>query len=199
MSKVFSISSCFEPIDVITFRTPWWPQLHSTNHQLQVSSIYYTRFLWQCHKHKRIFLKLNTHLVVEVCIQQGICTASRPLQVLFLFTARIGQQMVHLFTCLVLTKEVYDASKFYLVNGQVKRTLVWPFGRCRRRPQCSARCQPWQRVLRRLRKRLTAGPPSSAARTGPPASASPSWSRVWRFRVCKLVLTAPWKWEPLSI
>ena len=30
MSKDFSISSCFEPIDVITLRTPWWPQLHST-------------------------------------------------------------------------------------------------------------------------------------------------------------------------
>ena len=35
----------FEPIDVITLRTPWWPQLHSTYHRPQVSSIYFMRFL----------------------------------------------------------------------------------------------------------------------------------------------------------
>ena len=37
MSKEFSISFCFEPIDVVTFCTPWWHQLHSTYHQPQVS------------------------------------------------------------------------------------------------------------------------------------------------------------------
>ena len=42
----FQFSSCFEPLDVITLRTPWWPQLHSTYHQLQVSSIYFMRFPW---------------------------------------------------------------------------------------------------------------------------------------------------------
>ena len=38
----------FEPIDVITLRTPWWPQLHSTYHRPQVSSIYFMRFLCNC-------------------------------------------------------------------------------------------------------------------------------------------------------
>ena len=45
MSKEFSISSCFEPIDVVTLHTPWWPQLHSTYHWPQVSSIYFMGFL----------------------------------------------------------------------------------------------------------------------------------------------------------
>ena len=45
MSKDFSISSCFEPIDVVTLHTPWWPQLHSTYHQPQVFCIYFMRFL----------------------------------------------------------------------------------------------------------------------------------------------------------
>ena len=38
--KGFSISSCFEPIYVVTLCTP---QLHSTYHQPQVSSIYLMR------------------------------------------------------------------------------------------------------------------------------------------------------------
>ena len=45
-SKKFSISSCFEPIDVVILCTLWWPQLHSTYHWPQVSSIYFMRFLW---------------------------------------------------------------------------------------------------------------------------------------------------------
>ena len=44
--RIFQFSSCFEPIDVITLCTHWWPQLHSTCHQPQVSSIYFLRFLW---------------------------------------------------------------------------------------------------------------------------------------------------------
>ena len=44
--RIFQFSSCFEPIDVVTLRTPWWPQLHSTYHWPQVSSIYFMRFLW---------------------------------------------------------------------------------------------------------------------------------------------------------
>ena len=51
--RIFQFSSCFEPIDVITLRTPWWPQLHSTYHWPQVSSIYFMRFL--CFEHKLIF------------------------------------------------------------------------------------------------------------------------------------------------
>ena len=43
--KEFSISSCFEPIDVVTLHTPWWSQLHSTHHQPPVSSIYFMTFL----------------------------------------------------------------------------------------------------------------------------------------------------------
>ena len=35
----FQFSSCFEPIDVVTLLTLWWPQLHSTQHQPQVSFI----------------------------------------------------------------------------------------------------------------------------------------------------------------
>ena len=46
MSKDFSNSSCFEPIDVITLHFPWWPQIHSTYNQPQVPSIYFMRFLW---------------------------------------------------------------------------------------------------------------------------------------------------------
>ena len=46
MSKEFSISSLFEPIDVVTLRIIWWPQLHSTYHGHQVSSIYFMIFLW---------------------------------------------------------------------------------------------------------------------------------------------------------
>ena len=45
MLKEFLISSSFEPIDVVTFCTPCWPQLHSTYHQTQVSSIYFMIFL----------------------------------------------------------------------------------------------------------------------------------------------------------
>ena len=45
MSKEFSISSGFEPIDIITLCTIWWPQVKSTDHQPQVSSIYFMRFL----------------------------------------------------------------------------------------------------------------------------------------------------------
>ena len=41
MSKEISISSYFEPIGVITLHTSWWPQLHCTYHQPQVSSIFY--------------------------------------------------------------------------------------------------------------------------------------------------------------
>ena len=44
--RIFQFSSCFEPTDVVTLRTPWWPQLHSTYHRPQVSSIYFMRFLW---------------------------------------------------------------------------------------------------------------------------------------------------------
>ena len=40
MSKEFSISSCFEPIDVVTLHTLWWPQQYSTYHRPQVSSTY---------------------------------------------------------------------------------------------------------------------------------------------------------------
>ena len=45
MSKEFSISSGFEPIDIITLCTIWWPQVKSTDHRPQVSSIYFMRFL----------------------------------------------------------------------------------------------------------------------------------------------------------
>ena len=45
MSKEFSISSGFEPIDIITLCTIWWPQVKSTDHQPKVSSIYFMRFL----------------------------------------------------------------------------------------------------------------------------------------------------------
>ena len=46
MTKEFSISSCFEPIDVVISCTIWWPQLHSSYHQPKVSSIYFMKFLW---------------------------------------------------------------------------------------------------------------------------------------------------------
>ena len=46
MSKEFSISSYFESITVINLHTIWWPQLHSTYHRPQVSSIWFMRFLW---------------------------------------------------------------------------------------------------------------------------------------------------------
>ena len=49
MSKEFSISSLFEPMDIFTLRTIWWPKLHSTNHQPQFSSIHSMRFLL-CHQ-----------------------------------------------------------------------------------------------------------------------------------------------------
>ena len=45
MLKEFSISSFFEPIDVVTFHTSCWLQLHGTYHRPQVSSIYFMRFL----------------------------------------------------------------------------------------------------------------------------------------------------------
>ena len=41
MSMEFSISSCFEPKDVITLRTIWWPQLHSTYQWPQVLNSLY--------------------------------------------------------------------------------------------------------------------------------------------------------------
>ena len=46
MSKEFSISALFELIDVITLHTIWWPHMHITYHQPQVSSILFMRFLW---------------------------------------------------------------------------------------------------------------------------------------------------------
>ena len=47
MSKEFSIPRYFfEPIDVVTFCTHWWPQLHSKYRRPQVSSIKFMRFVW---------------------------------------------------------------------------------------------------------------------------------------------------------
>ena len=39
MSKAFSISYLFEPIDVVTFCTLWWPQLHSKYRRHEASAI----------------------------------------------------------------------------------------------------------------------------------------------------------------
>ena len=74
MSNQCLISSCFWPIDIITFCYPWWPQLHSTYHQPQVSSIYFWRFLWifgQCDRigrllssRQQLFLKIKPKYLV---------------------------------------------------------------------------------------------------------------------------------------
>ena len=43
MSKEFSINSHFEPIDVVSLHTIWWPQLHRKYHRPHVSTIYFMR------------------------------------------------------------------------------------------------------------------------------------------------------------
>ena len=57
MSKDFSISSCFEPIDVITLRTPWWPQLHCT------SFFYLLYEIFVLHGHSVLNKKSKAHLI----------------------------------------------------------------------------------------------------------------------------------------
>ena len=46
VSKEFSISYLFEPIDVVTWCSVWWHKLHSAYQWPQVSPIYFMRFLY---------------------------------------------------------------------------------------------------------------------------------------------------------
>ena len=82
---------------------------------IHLCSLFHTRLTFRNGLyHRSLLLKLDTqprsHLVVEDCIQQGICTAPTPSRHYVLLAARIGRQMVPLIGLLVLTVEVYGCT-----------------------------------------------------------------------------------------
>ena len=75
MSKEFSISSSFEPIDIITLHTICWPQLHSTYHRPQVSFICFMRFLWVYLAAKNMAKLLSLTYVIMIALHIRIFVA----------------------------------------------------------------------------------------------------------------------------
>ena len=74
MSKEFSISSGFEPIDIITLCTIWWPQVKSTDHQPKVSSIYFMRFLRSIQTNITTLLFLETSRFIGILTNWNVVT-----------------------------------------------------------------------------------------------------------------------------
>ena len=69
MSKEFLLIPFLNQKDVITLHTIWWPQLHSTFNQPQVSPIYFLIFLWSSASFSFIlslFKTNNTHFATNI-------------------------------------------------------------------------------------------------------------------------------------